>query len=99
MDNLSLIDWRMVAFAVLWVTGLAVVLSAVGFAYYEANSSGEKLRARMGQPIYKRAVNAGLTLFCLGMIGGSDAWWERALWALLAAAFTFYTYQSWRGKN
>jgi hypothetical protein len=94
MENLSLIDWRMVAFATLWISGLALVLSALGFAYYEASQEDQKLLARLRRTGYQRAVNAGLTLFCIGMIGGSSAWWERVLWGLLAAAFAFYTWQA-----
>ncbi len=94
MENLSLIDWRMVGFAALWILGLAIVLSALGFASYEARPAGEKLRERLKRPGYQRAINAGLTLFCLGMAGTAGSWWERILWGLLGAAFAFY---AWRG--
>lgn len=96
MENLNLIDWPMVAFGALWIVGLAVILSALGFAYYEAGQADEKLRTRLRCPIYQRAVNAGLTLFCLGMIGSADALWERVLWGLFTATFAFYTWQSRR---
>ncbi len=96
MENLSLIDWPMVAFGALWIVGLAVILSALGFAYYEAGQADEKLRTRLSRPGYQRAMNAGLTLFCLGMIGSADALWERVLWGLLTAAFAFYTWRAGR---
>ena len=96
MENLNLIDWPMVVFGALWIVGLAVILSALGFAYYEAGQADEKLRKWLRRPGYQRAVNAGLTLFCLGMIGSADAIWERVLWGLLAAAFAFYTWQAGR---
>jgi hypothetical protein len=96
MENLNLIDWPMVAFGALWIIGLAVILSALGFAYYEAVEAGVRLRERWRLPGYQRALNAGLTLFCLGMIGSAEALWERVLWGLLAAAFAFYTWQAGR---
>jgi H+/Cl- antiporter ClcA len=96
MENLNLIDWPMVAFGASWIVGLAVILSALGFAYYEAAEVGERLRERWRLPGYQRAVNAGLMLFCLGMIGSADAIWERVVWGLLTAAFTFYTWQARR---
>ena len=96
MENLNLIDWPMVGFAALWIVGLAVILSAFGFAYYEAGQAEEKLRTRLRRPAFQRALNAGLTLFCLGMIGSAEALWEQVLWGLLAAAFAFYTWGSWR---
>ena len=86
----------MVGFATLWIVGLAVILSALGFAYYKAGQAEEKLRARLRRPVFQRALNAGLTLFCLGMIGSAEAIWERVLWGLLTAAFTFYTWQAGR---
>jgi len=96
MENLNLINWPMVAFAALWIIGLAVILSALGFAYYEAGQTEDKLRTRLRRPVYQRAVNVGLTLFCLGMIGSADAIWERVLWGLFAAVFAFYTWQAGR---
>ena len=89
----------MVAFGALWIVGLAVILSALGFAYYEAAQADEKLRTRLRRPVYQRTVNIGLTLFCLGMIGLADAIWERVLWVLLALAFAFYTWQAGRKGN
>ena len=94
MENLSLIDWPMVAFGAIWIVGLAVILSALGFAYYEAVEAGERLRERWRLPAYQRALNAGLTLFCLGMIGSAEAIWEWVLWGLLTAAFAFYTWRA-----
>ena len=96
MENLNLIDWTMVAFGALWIVGLAVILSALGIAYYEARQADEKLRTRLRRPGYQLAVNGGLTLFCLGMIGSAGAWWERVLWALLALAFAVYAWQNRR---
>ena len=96
MENLSLIDWPMVAFGAIWIVGLAVILSALGFAYYEAVEAGERLRERWRLPAYQRALNAGLTLFCLGMIGSADRLWEQVVWGLSAAAFAVYTWQAGR---
>jgi len=96
MENLHLIDWRMVGFGALWITGLAVVLSALGFAYYEAQTGARRMREVLKRPTYQVAVNGGLTLFCLGLIGSSRTWWESLLWTLLAGSFAFFTGRSWR---
>ena len=90
----------MLGFASLWILGLAVILSALGFADYHAKQGSKRLRQVLGEPGYRAAVNAGLTLFCLGMLGSSRAWWETALWGLLAAAFLVYTILAFisRGK-
>ena len=96
MENLELIDWRAVGFASLWIAGLALILSALGFADYRAASAGRKFRKEIGRPGIQSAINVGLTLFCLGLIGSSRAWWETGLWAALAAAFAAYTFRALR---
>jgi len=80
----------------LWIIGLSVLLTAFGFADYEANRQGLRTRNVLRQPGYLTAVNAGLTLFCLGLLGSSRVWWERAVWTLLVLAFAYSTWQSWR---
>jgi hypothetical protein len=96
VENLELIDWRAVGFAALWITGLALILSAIGFADYHAARAGRKFRAEVGRPGYPPVINAGLMLFCLGMIGSARAWWEAVLWAVLTAAFAAYAIRALR---
>lgn len=96
MENLDLIDWPAVGFACLWIAGLALILSAVGFADYHAARAGRKFRQEIVCPNYAAAINVGLVLFCLGMIGSARAGWEAALWVGLAVAFAVYTFRSLR---
>ncbi len=90
MENLDLIDWRMVGFATLWIVGLAIELSVLGFVDYHAKERGERRRDLLRQPGYQIWVNFGLVLFCLGVLGSSRAWWESVIWVLLAVAFGYY---------
>ena len=90
MENLDLIDWRMVGFATLWIVGLAVELSVLGFVDYHAKERGERRRDLLRQPGYQIWVNFGLVLFCLGVLGSSRAWWESVIWGVLAVAFGYY---------
>lgn len=90
MENVDLIDWRMVGFGAMWITGLAVILSALGFADYHAHQEGVRIRDLLKCSGYQMAINGGLTLFCLGLIDSSRNWWETVLWALLAGAFAFF---------
>jgi hypothetical protein len=87
LDNLQLIDWRMVAFASLWVFGLSIVVATLGFANHEATRRRERLLARLRRPGSQAALDVGATFFCLGMLGSSGAVWEMALWGLLGGAF------------
>ena len=96
MENLELIDWPALGFACLWIAGLALILSAVGFADYHAARAGRKFRHEIGRPDYAAVINLGLMLFCLGMIGSARAGWEAALWAVLAGAFGVYAFRGLR---
>jgi hypothetical protein len=84
-----LIDWYAVGFGALWIGGLALLLAAVSLADYEAHQRQARLAAVLNGGGYPLALNAGLALFCLGMLDGGRAWWEIALWAGLALAFAY----------
>lgn len=99
MENLDLIDWRMVGFASLWILGLAVILSVFGFVDYHAKVGGVRFRDELRKAIYQAWINIGLTLFCLGLLGSSDTWWEAVLWGLLVMAFLVFgvgSFRAWR---
>jgi len=82
-----MIDIWQVASNSLWILGLAVVLATLSWAYWAAQTAGERLRAVLGRPRVQRFVNLGLCLFCAGLAATAHAWWERGLWALLSAAW------------
>lgn len=97
MENLGLIDWRMVAFAGLWIGGIAVVLTTLGFADYRRQmETGLGLRAVLRRPSYQVPINGGLALFCASMIDSARALWESLLWGALALAFAYFAWSSWR---
>ncbi len=91
----------MVGFASLWILGLAVILATLGFADYYANRDSRRLREILKKPGYRATVNAGLTLFCLGLMGFSRTWWETVLWGLFAVAFLSSTFAAFisRGRD
>ena len=99
MENLDLIDWRLVGFATLWIVGLAIELSVLGFVDYHAKERGERRRDLLRQPGYQIWINLGLVLFCLGVLGSSRAWWEGLIWGLLAVAFGYYAFQAYRSNR
>ena len=96
MENLDLIDWRGVGFATLWIVGLSIELSVLGFVDFHAKEGGERRRDLLRKPVYQLWVNVGLVLFCLGILGSSRTWWESVLWVVLAGAFMFYGFQAYR---
>ena len=99
MENLDLIDWRMVAFGSLWIIGLSVLLTAFSFADHEASRQGLRTRDVLRRAGYQTAINAGLALFCLGLLGSAKAWWERTIWIFLAVSFSYSTWRSWRAAR
>ncbi|MBI5291022.1 MAG: hypothetical protein HY872_03985 [Chloroflexi bacterium] len=82
-----MIDWAGVGIGALWVSGLALNLAALSLADYWRARSGRKWREVWAGRPYQLAHHFGLLLFCLGLLGSAGTVWERALWALLAAAF------------
>ncbi|MCK5642637.1 MAG: hypothetical protein KAJ19_17650 [Gammaproteobacteria bacterium] len=99
MENLDLIDWRMVGFSSLWILGLSIILTVLGFADYHAKTRKRRFREELRGVEYQRLINIGLALFCLGLLGSSSTWWEKVLWGLLALSFTFFAAQSWWEKR
>ena len=98
MNNLDLIDWRLVGFSALWIIGLSVLLAAFSFADYVAAQRRLRTREVLGRPGYQAAMYGGLVLFCLGLVGSAHAWWEQMLWAVLAVAFGYQTWAAWRKR-
>jgi len=98
MSNLDLIDWRLVGFSALWLSGLSVILAAFSFGDYTASQRRLRTRQVLGWPGYQAAFNAGLVLFCLGLAGTAPALWQQLLWAVLAVAFGYQTWAAWRRR-
>ena len=96
MENLDLINWKMVGSASLWIIGLAVILAVFGFVDYHAKESGGRFRDHLREPNYQAWVNVGLVLFCLGLLGSAKALWEGILWGILAIAFIGFGISSFR---
>jgi hypothetical protein len=96
MTDLNLIDWRLVAFSGLWVTGLAVALAAFSLGDYEADRQRARTRDVLARPGYRTAVYLAVGLFCLGLLGEAQTWWAQALWAALALASGYQSWAMWR---
>lgn len=79
----------------MWIVGLSIVLAALSFGDYAAAQQRVRLRAVLAWPEYQAALNGGLALFCLGLVGSLGAWWEQLLWAALAIAFGYQAWAAW----
>ena len=68
----------------LWVLGLSLVLAALSWAHWRAPEEGEGLRRALARVGPRRAVDAGVFLFCAGLLATSWRTWERVVWAVVA---------------
>jgi hypothetical protein len=81
-----MIDWWALGHKALWVVGLALGLAVLSVANDQAHRDAVRLRDKLNQASARLALDAGLALFCLGLLFSSRAWWEWVAWGLLAAA-------------
>ncbi len=80
------IDFRSVLANALWILGLALLLTALSWAYWVAQEEHIRFREAVRRSAFRRAAGAGLAFFCIGLAATADHRWEQILWALLALA-------------
>ncbi|MBI4770269.1 MAG: hypothetical protein HY784_07640 [Chloroflexi bacterium] len=95
MNNLGLIDWALVAYRALWIVGLSLILAALSFADYRAAEMKLRFWQVLKEPAYQAAIQMGLLLTCLGLLGGARSWWEQIIWVGLAVLASIGAYQAW----
>lgn len=83
----NMIDWLNLLFNSIWILALALALSVVSFAYWEAHIGGKKLRALLGQYRYAFPLILAGVVFCLGMAATSAKWWEWIFWEISVILF------------
>lgn len=90
-----MIDYLQVLGSSLWVLGLALILSALSFAYFESGQHSQKIRHTLKHPRYVLVFFIGFVLFCLGVALNESRWLVRILWAILAifVSVKFYNYR------
>jgi hypothetical protein len=91
-----MIDWWGVFHNLLWILGLALALAVLSLASYQAGVEKVQLRRKLGEPGFQMSFDAALILFCLGLLFGGRAWWEKVLWGGLAALWFGQALWLWR---
>jgi len=95
-----MIDWYSLFGTTLWVLGLAVLLAALSYAWYEAATTGQRLRSVLTLPVIELSYSLGFLVFCLGMVAQAGrAWWETLLWSVLALAFGVQVWSAQRRRR
>jgi len=76
-------DWLSVITNLFWILGLAILLAAWSYAYYEAHSSEQSLRELLTISRYSAVITIGLALFCIGLAATDNRLWAQILWIIL----------------
>ncbi|RMF50735.1 MAG: hypothetical protein D6755_00755 [Anaerolineae bacterium] len=95
---MKLIDWYALSANALWIVSLALVLSLLGYAWWESGLQGRPWRQVLQTPASQWKLNACGVLFCLGVGLTAAHWWEQALWALLGVSFAGQGWMAWRNR-
>lgn len=82
-----MINWTNLAFNSLWVFALALALSTLGFARWEAFTQEIKLKQVLQQRHWVIALNVAGSIFTIGMCLIADVLWERIVWGIMALLF------------
>ena len=93
-----MIDWYGVFHNALWVLGLAVALASLSYMDWRRRTTEPRLsfRAALGRPGFQAVCSLGMVLFCAGLALAGDVWWQIAGWVILAVAFGWLAFSSWR---
>jgi len=86
-----MIDWFNLAVNALWILACALALAILSYASWSASLQHEKLQKILVLPRYQISIYIAGILFCLGLAGTSNEWWEIMLWIILVAVFTGQT--------
>ena len=85
-----MIDWWFVGVNALWILGLSIILAAFSYHNWLRRETGQRWKEAFARPWWRIPFSLGMLLFCLGLgLGRGIAWWERALWGVLAVSFAW----------
>jgi hypothetical protein len=86
-----MIDWYNLVANALWIVALALALSVVSIAGWEAAAEGRKLRDLLSTNRWLSVLTTTGILFCGGMAALVDVLWERVVWSLLLTTLCVQT--------
>ncbi len=86
-NTIAMIDWFHVATNALWILACILALSTLSYASWIASAKHQKLRNILSQSPYQTSLAIAGLLFCLGLAGSAERWWEIGLWLGLAILF------------
>ena len=91
-----MIDWPLVLFSAVWISGAALALATLSYASWSASMRGERLRAVLQRSEYQRVLLVAACLICVGLGLTAASWLETVLWILLAVISAATFISLWR---
>lgn len=79
-----MINWQSVIFNSFWISGLALLLAAFSYHYWDATQNDRSLRQQLSRPGFLFSFWFAMLLVSIGLVGTSQQLWEMALWGILA---------------
>ena len=91
-----MIDWPLVLFSAVWISGAALALATLSYASWSASVRGERWRAVLQRSEYQRVLLAAACLICVGLGLTATSWLETILWFILAGISAANFISLWR---
>ena len=91
-----MMDWPLVLFSTIWISGAALALATLSYASWIATMRGERLRVVLRQAAYPRLLLAAAVLICVGLGLTAASWIETVLWLILAGFSAATLISLWR---
>ncbi|MGB3713294.1 MAG: hypothetical protein WA996_02580 [Candidatus Promineifilaceae bacterium] len=84
-------DYWQLGSNMLWIFGLALLLAAWSYSYYEAYLAKIPVLQRLRTPRYDVVITLGLILICAGLAASDSRWWARLIWIIVG----IFIFVSW----
>ena len=91
-----MIDWSLVLFGAIWISGAALALAVLSYASWSAHLRGERWRSILQSSRYQRLLLVAACLICVGLGLTATSGLETILWFLLASLSAANFISLWR---
>ncbi|HTP10288.1 MAG TPA: hypothetical protein VMP08_18675 [Anaerolineae bacterium] len=91
-----MIDWPLVLFSAVWLSGAALALATLSYASWSASLRGERLRAVLRRSDYQCVLLVAACLICVGLGLTAASSLETILWIVLAVISAATFISLWR---
>jgi hypothetical protein len=84
------INWYSLLFNTFWVVGLAILLAAFSYQYWEARQTQTRLRVQFSQPSFLLFFWLSFGFVSIGLAGTATRIWEILIWGVFAVIGFFF---------